>query len=406
MDPGEYTPFGGEHAAVARYIDGLSVDELAAHFERSMTARIGTFAHRAALRLGASGDPAGVDAALRILTPPYPRWSSHAAVLLGLARAERGVPALVGCLSDPALPAWHQAPPRLDAVTALARIGSPEAVDALVAAAQAQVAAEDPHGDECLYLQRLVQGLCAVGTARTVDVTLALTGVMGELWDTPTTRALAQRADRRFVPFLVELLAGPRRPEGLLGLERVATARAVPALIQVLQTADDRALRYSATRALATAGEHAYQELSPGAYRNRQAGTAQRRAVAWILGQVDVATWQLTRHAAHLLADRDSGVRARAAASVGLVGDPACVPLLLDVLGDPCHRVRARAATALGRIGSRDARRRLKDVARRDPVRCVRNAADAALRALERPRRPGPGGPGGDPPHVRAPGGG
>ncbi|MDG4857832.1 HEAT repeat domain-containing protein [Streptomyces sp. T-3] len=387
MDSEQFAAPDGGYAAIAEHIDGLPVAELAVLFERSMTARIGTFAQLAARRLGHSQDPAGVDAALRVLNPPYPPWSPHAAVLLGLARADRSVPALIRCLPDPMLPAWQRHHPYLEAVTALARIGTQEAADALITTARSWVAAANTSGDTTPYVQRLVQALCAVGTPKAVDAVFELTQIMRQLWDIPTARAVARRADRRFVPFLVELLAGPRRPEGLLGLERVATARAAPALMQILQTSGDRASQYSAARALAVSGVHAATLLAPGAYRNRQAGTTQRRATAWILGRIDAPVWQTKQDVTHLLADQDAGVRARATASLGQIGDPTSVPLLLDRLADPCHRVRARAATALGRIGSQEAQQRLEEVAQHDAVRCVREAAGAAIRTLDR-RRP------------------
>jgi HEAT repeat protein len=48
-------------------------------------------------------------------------------------------------------------------------------------------------------------------------------------------------------------------------------------------------------------------------------------------------------------------IRARAADALGMLGDPAAVPALLDALKDEVDAVRGHAASALGRIGDRRA---------------------------------------------------
>ena len=54
-----------------------------------------------------------------------------------------------------------------------------------------------------------------------------------------------------------------------------------------------------------------------------------------------------------MLQDSDPAVRASAARAIGLIGDPAALPGLIQALADPDALAGQRAAEAIGRIGDR-----------------------------------------------------
>src|SRR6185295_15077881 len=78
------------------------------------------------------------------------------------------------------------------------------------------------------------------------------------------------------------------------------------------------------------------------------------------------------------LRDDDRGVRRRAALAAGRIGDPALVPVLLELLEDAEPEVRQMTAFALGLIGDKSAAARLT-LALSDPVAVVRARSVEAL---------------------------
>ncbi|MEV6107890.1 HEAT repeat domain-containing protein [Streptomyces sp. NPDC051940] len=351
------------------------VDEVVELFETGLHARIGTASLMAAERLGPMRHPGAVDIAIRALDSADPRlWTSSAIRLLSLARAEQAVPALARFVRTPGAGGTG-------ALEALVRIGTGEATAALLDLGRTAVA--DPALAGRPGAGALVWALSTTGTSEARDLVLELTRTMSAPWDERAMWAVARIADERFEPFLLELCAGPYVRQGLSGLERTATARSVPALRLRLAAAGDRAVRYSAARALAHAGAAAASALSPSAWWNRDAEVPVRRATAWVLGRTGAPEYATVPGLTRLLADDDPGVRARAAESLGRVEGARAAPQLREALAtDPSHRVRARAATALGRLAGRGTRGALREAARRDPVACVRDAAHAALRRL------------------------
>jgi len=81
---------------------------------------------------------------------------------------------------------------------------------------------------------------------------------------------------------------------------------------------------------------------------------------------------------AGLLRDDDRGVRRRAALAAGRIGDPAAVPVLLELMEDAEPEVRQMTAFALGLIGDKSAAARLT-LALSDPVAVVRARSAEAL---------------------------
>ncbi|MFE0459293.1 HEAT repeat domain-containing protein [Kitasatospora sp. NPDC058965] len=366
------------HRAVAT----LPVADLLALYPRALRGRNSRMANALSRRLIELREPRAVDLALAALTPPHSPWRYCAVAVLAALGGPEVVPALVTTLPGPGRNDLAGHP---DVVVALGRIGGPAAAEGLLPVADWLVRhADHPRRSE-FYVERVAWALCRLGTPECVDAALALTGTMRALWNEPTLRALVPVADRRFVPFFLELCAGPQRSVGLAGLERVATKRALAALLCVYRSPDtDRRQHRSATRALASLGSDVYWDLGPSRWRTEGNGARCRRAFAWVLGQAGKAyTSGATRYPEALLGDQDASVRAQAATSLGLIGDPRALHGLLAVLDDPSHRVRARAAGAIARIGAdRSSAEPLARVAEGDPVRCVRDAAAAALRTV------------------------
>ncbi|WP_336208697.1 HEAT repeat domain-containing protein [Nonomuraea sp. LPB2021202275-12-8] len=341
---------------VLAWVDQASADELLEVFERAMDQRIGTLADCVGRRLAVLGDRRAVDLAIRLLTPPAPRWANQAALLLGRLGDARAVPALIASLTNAGL--------RDAAITALGRLRTQESEDALVATA------------ERVRSSTMVEALCAANTPPALEAVLRATRESGTLLGESAAWAVARVADERFVPYLLELVAGPLRWAGLTGLQRAAHGRAVPALVFVLKQPADGHTHRLARSALASCGRSA----SPALYVESGGDHRLRRSMAWLCGRIpDVRADSLLEI---LLGDEDAYVRGQAVDSLGRMANANAAPALLRALEDPSHRVRAHAATALGRLGVRSARPALERHAASDGVACVRDAAAAALRTL------------------------
>lgn len=415
-ESGPAAPYVDPHRAKA---DAMSLDDLLAYFERHLSGSVGMVIEYTVRRLGKLAEPKAVDLAVNELSrsgtggPGGPR----AARLLQLARAERAVPALVACLPGGTVRAND--PLRHAVVEALGWIGSPDALRALVWAAVEWQGATGPRPSgrmrpackECG--QYLAEALCRSPTPESVDALLGMTRRMDRLWSERTLSAVARVADERFVPFFVELCAGPARDVGLTGLRRTATDRAVPALLHILAAAPDRRTRDRAAQALATAVSADHRAWAWGGGRwervpdptSRHPDPRVRRSMAWVAGRAAHPADAAVSYLREPLRDPDDLVRAQAVASLGLIVRDLVPPtsylpdqdpqaLLLRALDDPCYRVRARAATAVGRLNLRREadELHLRHAARYDPVRCVRDAAEAALRARYHPVRKAPPG--------------
>ncbi len=100
-------------------------------------------------------------------------------------------------------------------------------------------------------------------------------------------------------------------------------------------------------------------------------------ALARIGGEAEMET--VTRL---LREDVEPDVRASMAMTLGELGKPEFVPVLIESLADPSEAVRTQAAIALGAIGDPSARTALES-ARNDPNEFVRMSIEAALKRLE-----------------------
>lgn len=378
-----------EFGLARRALRYAPVEALVEAFDRGFGRR-SRLAGAAGERLVRAHEARAADAAVRALVPPREAsWAVQAARLLAVLRDGRAVPLLVAWLDETTgSPAWNA-----EVIRALGAFRTPEAEAALVRAAATWAA--QAHATSH-YMpsagEALARSLARVGTPAAVDALLGLTAAMRKPWDETTLRMVARVVDGRFVPFLVEMLAGPHRAAALAGLERVATERAIPALKAILHTGGDRPACYAAGRALAVAGRaegtSALRYYWPSGTDNIES----RRAAAWGLGRLP-ADWVTLGTLIELLRDDDPGVRARAAKSLGRVRADELPPghakrlhdaasaIAAALVADPCHRVRANAATALGGLpAAATTARALVAAADTDPVTCVREAAAAARR--------------------------
>lgn len=349
-------------------------------------------ADTAALHLGRLADPQAVDIAIAYLEGPEPSRTSSAVRLLGHARADRAVPVLAALIPGGARSGVSGL---AEAYSALARINTPRAQAALVAALQV--------ADPRFVSEQAVGALCVTGTPEAVDVVLRLTTTIPHMWGADTLARVARVADERFTPFLIEVCAGPHRRTGLAGLGRAATTRAVEPLCHMFFTMPDRRERRVAGIALAQACDAVALitlRYAPGRH-GRDSDELVWRDIAWLLGWVRRTDpqWRLdvmlqaAQLCAELLGHDDPLVRAQAARSLTRLGrsehsetrhEPTRpIPELLSgLLADPAYRVRAAAAGALASIGAKAALPRLREVAVEDAVACVRDAAGAAVRRL------------------------
>jgi HEAT repeat protein len=300
---------------------------------------------------------------------------NHLAWLAGRLRVEGAVPGLIKAVPDARDGRVHHPQVAHEAIEALGAIGTPAADRALTRFITAMTAS--PLSRLCYVCQeRVILGMQHSPSAERVTAVLELIrDPRFRLVDWAVAFRLVLIADERFAPFFVEMLAGPEPRVGLAGLERVATWPAEGALVGVLGRDPDRRSGHQATRALLRF--HKPSGSIPALLSHYQRHPAERRAAAWLLGRVGPRySWTYT----NLLKDPDPRVRAEAATSFGLIAEPKVLPSLLPLLSDPVHYVRARTATALGAFADEKSAGRLREAAESDAVRCVRDAAAAALR--------------------------
>ena len=300
---------------------------------------------------------------------------NHLAWPAGRLRVEGAVPGLIKAVPDARDGRVHHPQVAHEAIEALGAIGTPAADRALTRYITTMTAS--PLSRLCYVCQeRVILGMQHSPSAERVTAVLELIrDPRFCLDDWAVAFRLVPIADERFVPFFVEMLAGAEPRVGSAGLERVATWRAQEALIEFIRRDPDRRRRHQATRALLRISK--LDHPLPTRLRHDSSHLADRRVVAWLYGRVPPRGSRLYRY---LLRDADPRVRAEAATSFGLIADPEALWWLLPLLSDPVHYVRARTATALGAFADEKSAGRLREAAENDAVRCVRDAAAAALR--------------------------
>jgi len=138
-------------------------------------------------------------------------------------------------------------------------------------------------------------------------------------------------------------------------------------------------VRERATRVLQTIGDAS--SLEPLREALSEPDAAVRGNVAEALAKIGRAK-ELAALTRVLERDADEDVRARTAAALGQARVAGAVDPLVAALRDRSLSVRARAAESLGEIGDPRARRALERCAASDPESGVRASAEAALQRL------------------------
>jgi HEAT repeat protein len=301
---------------------------------------------------------------------------------------------------------------RSAAAEALGRIGSPRAVEPLLAALRAwKPAANLPGGDGLpapdLFPQTVVQALADLGADAVPPLLLALSDKK-ETAREGVIVALGKLGDVRAVDRLIRLLRGEEvllQSTVALALGEIGHVRAIPPLLETLRERtlfpqdgakalakfgrralpallealkdDSVRVRVAAAEALAVIGGPDVQEPLLAAWsepRNRSTtvGTYAHQ------GLLKVADARVLRPLLALLTDADRWNRARAAEVLGRINDPRAVPHLIAALRDGDKEVRLSAVTALRAIGDNHAVEPLV-AALNDPAAPVRVEVIAAL---------------------------
>jgi HEAT repeat protein len=288
-------------------------------------------------RLIAANDPAIVPVLASHLRDGAPGRAA-AAFILGEMRAREAVPDLAAALTE----ALGEAGGHFTAencIVALGKIGGsdPAALSAL------HMASQDCRGYAGLWTVAL-PALAHFDDPQVTDIALEAADDLNPAVREQAIRLLAARGDARAVPRLLVACDGPLAAVALRGLIRLADERAVPTLVRVLATADDRQVLHLAGRAIVASARKPPQfPLWAGSPR------PQLRASIWVRGELGTPLRQHDRLADHLT-HADELVRARTAAALGKLGALAAAGKLAAALADISPRVRASAATALARV--------------------------------------------------------
>jgi HEAT repeat protein len=175
----------------------------------------------------------------------------------------------------------------------------------------------------------------------------------------------------------VELLSSRRawrRASAAHSLGGMASAKAVPALIEALSDSD-REVAASSARSLGRLG--AMEAVEPLVYALVD-GRLPRAVTAQALLSIGPEAVPGLRA---LIADAPAEVKVFAVDLIGLLGTAADSPQLVDLLRDTSAEVRAHAARALGRLGPQEAANELRK-ALADRIPFVRVNAAHALGAI------------------------
>jgi len=322
---------------------------------------------------GEAVDPAVVPALLALLKDPEGAVRSSAAGALGYVGDPAVLPALVALLKDP------DGKVRVRATSALGQLNDPLATEHLIplikddtlhiAAAWALKSIGDPRAAGAFVEALLRPHHCDHCTG----ASQALRELGG--WGVEALLAAIARAEPEPRARLIDALGMSSHP------------RAAQTLLAML---DDPEVGRVADHALVRNGGWPPRPHEPFVDALLAGQVKARRRAAWWLWR-----WQDQRAVDLLLvslSDVDAGVRANAAASLGMLEDRRAVMPLLIALKDMEAEVRREAAEALGRLGDRRSIEPLQGLLHGQPDR-VRMAAEKALEAINNHRAK----PGGEP---------
>jgi HEAT repeat protein len=292
--------------------------------------------------------------------------------VLGKIGSEQAVPALVEALGSEDMGL------RLLAAKALGKIGSQDAIPDLRQALQ----------DEHKAVRRAAaSALGGIGAEEAVEslVEVLRDGSNDRRVRESAARALGQIGSEKAISDLLEVLLRDKeryvRMSAARALGKVGSEKAVPELLQSLCGIDNgRWVRESAARALGEIGSEKGVQALREALRNRENGGCVRESAAEALGKI--GSEDAIPDLCQALQDKDRGVRRAAALALGGIRSEEAVDALAKALNDVGNgrHVRESAAWALGQIGSEEAvRALLKVLPDTDSGRRVRESAAEAL---------------------------
>lgn len=329
----------------------------------------------AAVALGEIGKRAGatdslISCLIRLAMDPVGHVRQSAAEALGLISAVESAEALLALLKD------EYANVREAAAGALSRMENPSIVSSLLAMSRA----ERPEQRE---QAAWILGRCRERTA--------LPSLIFLLKDSEApvrlaaVEALGEFDQEGIAEILLPVLAdeGPSvRLAAIRVLARKARA-AVTDRVEALLGDSDIWVRCEAARLLdQVPGEKWALRLLD--LLKDPVGAVQIAALEALAGRPDSQTMPGVAQAVLPLARHpDPEVKQAAIATLGALGDPASLPLLLACLSDPAWSVRSAAAQSLGALGNPKGIGALERLAAADPDPLVRQAAQFGLARLE-----------------------
>lgn len=288
--------------------------------------------------LGDLGDPRAASALLLALRDKMQSVRVEAIESLGRLRAPEAVAALSPLgLDRSSLPA------RNAAVAALARIGSPPAIDAMLAALEA----DDPSVERSTVRQAFLR-LGAAAIPRLTDAIRSSSSpalvsgaclVLGELHAPGAATIVVDAVQRGQVPARI----------GLRALAELGEASALPFVLEMLDQPSPpvRRAAIDAARSMLDPSRPDGRAVDPVAARLRDShlSTEERVALADLLGRTGAP------RAAELLAEltksKDRPLALAAITALGHVGQARQDALLIDLLGDADPNTRLAAAVSL-----------------------------------------------------------
>jgi HEAT repeat protein len=293
--------------------------------------------------LGDLGDPRAASALMLALRDKIQPVRVEAIESLGRLKAQEAVPALSPLAVDKS-----SIPVRSAAAIALARIGTPPAVDALMAALET----DDPNAERSSVRHALVQ----VGSAaipRLVDAVRVSSSpakvsgaclVLGELHAPGSATVIVDAVQRGLVP----------AQTGLRALATLGESSALPFVLELLDnsSAPVRRAAIEAAGALLDPSHPDGRAVDPIVARLRDASlsTDEQVALVALLGKTGAP-----RAAAILMelaSSKDRPLTVAALQALGSVGQAGQDALLVDALGDADPNVRLRAAISLSRVAA------------------------------------------------------
>lgn len=238
------------------------------------------------------------------------------------------------------------------------------------------------HSDDSLVLESVVL-VGRLKTPRAVPLLIQVVETRSRLFRSHAAESLGQIADRRAVPTLIALLKDDDpavRANATSALVRIPDRQALEPLRQVLTDEDDD-VRIHALQAIAEIGDaRAVPDLLE---RLNDRSPEVQVAAAEALGQCGDA--RAVEPLLERLKSDDEPILLRAISALRRLKDPRAAQALLALLHDERDVVRQRVVDTLGLVGDHEIAQRLEQVMKYDRSELVRANAAKALGAIGDP---------------------